>query len=911
MDSNEFLNLIEMLPKWATDDTLMSIVRMEGRSLQSHMGEVNRIAKKLGMKQVQVNIEDFIGQKKRTQTRIDRFLNGVQKEVNSIGGARAVDPIRGFGEIAEIGGRAMAGAGEAVSDFGKLFVNKYATGARVAGTTAQYAGKGIAGMAAFSGALAPIIMAQEKNLRAMLEYGMMFDRGLPGATEMRGAAANMGMSVSEMLKGLDGMRHVFVNGEGSLADNSLYFNNFVGNLASASRNDQGFNQFGLVGTQFIKEMGNVTKMFFEQGEMSELNIPTRRRITKTFEDTQKIALAMAEMTGINREQLINSGLDAQGRDEMKGNLLRNKAILEEKYGEGVTVQMQLNADFLNGLFKEMLPDLADGMDQTLTGFVRMLPTTDNVLMSVPQEINEILALGGTEVTKSYVSLVESLKDGSNRVEVANRFKEFVRLAREIPNAPAVGDATLDSVLRLKNAAEVIPDAFVESTSDAIQKRVDLADAKTEEADNSVEAVEATKVGMRMLQHKIVPGYENLGGIFASTTDELARFKKFLVEAGVIKPPNVTSASEELAKMNEYRVAPGTKEGQEIIASEGGYGGVFDPYTGVTISDDQVVSDRLGTGSKTTLTGPAPSRDPTIEMAPAEVPPVRPGDRVHQIQNKTAAIRKGPLAEALVTILKNAAIVTDPNLRVEVTSGGQMPLDEWKASTKNKDRKGKKYFLDGQAVRTGSERHDGGMSADLQLRLGDHLIPYTHPKFLQFTEAFFALGGRAGSADHDYMGKHRGHFDIVGTDKGGSTRWNASAGFAQAQDSGLIMATRPEANPYLKRLQEIQAAQDEKITKKETTIQTANVTDSNQSLNTSNNSVTPDDTSKTRMDEINKTIAAEQSRIDRSNSGVNEYFGRETKGREKSSAIIEKLKKELAEMVAITQQNRTNTILEAN
>ena len=86
------------------------------------------------------------------------------------------------------------------------------------------------------------------------------------------------------------------------------------------------------------------------------------------------------------------------------------AILEEKYGEGVTVQMQLNADFLNGLFKEMLPDLADGMDQTLTGFVRMLPTTDNVLMSVPQEINEILALGGTEVTKSYVSLVESLKD---------------------------------------------------------------------------------------------------------------------------------------------------------------------------------------------------------------------------------------------------------------------------------------------------------------------------------------------------------------------------------------------------------------------------------------------------------------------------------------------------------------------
>ena len=81
---------------------------------------------------------------------------------------------------------------------------------------------------------------------------------------------------------------------------------------------------------------------------------------------------------------------------------------------------------------------------------------------------------------------------------------------------------------------------------------------------------------------------------------------------------------------------------------------------------------MSDGTRGTLTGP-PSKDPTIEMAPAEVPPVRPGDRVHQIQNKTAAaVRKGPLADALVTILKNAPKVTDPDLRVEVTSGGQMP-----------------------------------------------------------------------------------------------------------------------------------------------------------------------------------------------------------------------------------------------
>ena len=45
-------------------------------------------------------------------------------------------------------------------------------------------------------------MGQERNSRAMLEYGMMFEKGLDGATEMRGVAPDLGMSVSEMLNSM-------------------------------------------------------------------------------------------------------------------------------------------------------------------------------------------------------------------------------------------------------------------------------------------------------------------------------------------------------------------------------------------------------------------------------------------------------------------------------------------------------------------------------------------------------------------------------------------------------------------------------------------------------------------------------------------------------------------------------------
>ena len=81
-------------------------------------------------------------------------------------------------------------------------------------------------------------------------------RGLDGATAMRGAAQDFGMSIPEVLKGLDGMRHVFVNTEENLANSAMAFTRFTANLASTSRNDGPFNQFGLIGTDFIKSMGN-------------------------------------------------------------------------------------------------------------------------------------------------------------------------------------------------------------------------------------------------------------------------------------------------------------------------------------------------------------------------------------------------------------------------------------------------------------------------------------------------------------------------------------------------------------------------------------------------------------------------------------------------------------------------------
>ena len=71
------------------------------------------------------------------------------------------------------------------------------------------------------------------------------------------------------------------------------------------------------------------------------------------------------------------------------------------------------------------------------------------------------------------------------------------------------------------------------------------------------------------------------------------------------------------------------------------------------------------------------------------------DRI--VYKNQGATRNKELSNALFTVLNNAAMVTDPNLAVHITSGGQ-------------DKKGE------GSRRTGSTRHDDGNAADLELHL---------------------------------------------------------------------------------------------------------------------------------------------------------------------------------------------------
>ena len=152
------------------------------------------------------------------------------------------------------------------------------------------------------------------------------------------------------------------------------------------------------------------------------------------------------------------------------------------------------------------------------------------------------------------------------------------------------------------------------------------------------------------------------------------------------------------------------------------------------------------------------------------------------------IRGGKLDSRLETMLQKAA--EEVGVVVHISSGGQMSMADYNAAPGRKTNDGRSsatYYLDGEAVRKGSTRHDSGKAADIQISSSGQKQPLDSPIMNSFITAFFKIpGAGGGSGDTDYMGNYTIHVDIH-TNR--PLTWNATPGFISAMNTGLRGQTR--------------------------------------------------------------------------------------------------------------------------
>lgn len=160
----------------------------------------------------------------------------------------------------------------------------------------------------------------------------------------------------------------------------------------------------------------------------------------------------------------------------------------------------------------------------------------------------------------------------------------------------------------------------------------------------------------------------------------------------------------------------------------------------------------------------------------------------------AGVRNKDPQPQLVSIL--SAVAQSTGFSFEIFSAGQMPLDEWSSySSGQKEKIGKKYFLNGKAVRIGSVRHDGGWAADVRVftpsgQKIDWSVKSATSEMLTVITALknqgiTAFGAGAGymieGRESKYPGTGNLHIDIANGRNAttGATRWGAGGASTNA------------------------------------------------------------------------------------------------------------------------------------
>lgn len=813
MDPEQIENLVANLPKWATEDTLLRITYDSGKDLQTNINGVNKLANQLGLEEVTVNVLEAIHNRDLLGKKFRRNIAGVRKQIDrSFASVRSTDPIAGFSEVAELAGGAIGGVGTGVQKLTGYLGGRINAAGDIIGTVARGTGKGVSGVAALTGAMAPLVMIQEKNLRAMLDYGYSFNDGAGGMTRMRGSAARMGMGIAEMMTSTQAFNVVAANTGDGFGEQSINFNNMLAGLSNLSRQDAGFNQFGLNATQFAEQMSSTANMMYQLGELEDLSIPNRRKMIETFTNTQKVALGMADLTGISRTALLENGFTAEQNISIRGNLLRQKEFLEEKYGEDVTQQIELNATFLKQSITSLLPTLGPETEKVITAFISNITSTQEVLPSMTPELMEILALMDGPAQQDFIRMMQdSLTGQIDRQETALRVRDFANTVAS-SEYKAIGrnsGQAVEAQNRIISESRAITQDFRGASDAEILDRISRAGESADRADDSIEAIEGTKVALRKLQHEVSPGFQTMAVGFRSLHEALSKvgdaFKAlgFIdeFESGTEIGDNLDAAS---LQAENLALSGGLKLPE-------GYGGVFDPNN-LPPGYYENISGNIGLD-----TGRPPSRHtPTIDFNAGyepdpDNPPLAIQDVVEQGQVGQNKFRNRPLSPTMLEVLQHAAMVVHPQMRVLVTSGGQMSLAEWEASNEPKRQVGNEYFLNGRKARKGSRRHDEGNAADFELYLDGEKLNIDNPHFVDFIQAAFALGAEGGSAGHGYMGSHRAHLDLVGTAYGGALTWSdPTQGFQAAQASGLQMQNNPGSNVWRERLVDILSSEEERL-----------------------------------------------------------------------------------------------------
>jgi putative chitinase len=527
MDSNELqstLNAVYSQYPWAGEETalqLASLTRSSTIKTTALATAIVRLNSASDAKALLNNIKDTANHLDQSLQQGREKLAQADKNLRKLGRASLTGSsqsgLESMIELAGAGAEAMDHAATSLSSVGGK-VGKVASGF-------SWATGGAVALTGVGAAFAKIITTQEKDLRTMIDMGMVLGN-TQDYTFMRGNAVAAGMSLTDYAAMVQNTSEVLVNiGQGNLVSGQGLLHGFL----TDSKRIKRVKNFGYSPKVLSGLLAEETEQLYKLNQVNELNDADQKRVVDSFEAANSMGIYLADTLGVQRSALLESRKMMREDVDFQLAMHQNSDYLNKTYGEGAAGRARESADFLAMLGNATLgEEFTKMLTDTFTGTFSDIQYDTSAINNIQNEqLAEMLQRLDPGVFKGFMDLLSDGAQGKIRgpEENATRFRELLSAIKDSPVLIGL-DGTSVAVNKLIASVNLLPEEYFSGTEEEMKAKIESASSAIDGADDSIEIIGGLSKAFLKAQHTFTPGFETMGTVMGVLESSVGTFADF-------------------------------------------------------------------------------------------------------------------------------------------------------------------------------------------------------------------------------------------------------------------------------------------------------------------------------------------------------------------------------------------------
>jgi hypothetical protein len=495
---------------WATEDAAVRLASLaRGHNIKSTVLAVaiSKVSNSGDVQQIKKLITDANNEATKAARKTESNSTKIKKEMSSVN--KSLSSSNGLSAIADLtyaGAKALNRLGEAGADL----ISKAGISGEVIGGLVSFTGTAAVATAGVGVVFAELLTAQEKTVRAMMDYGLVVgDRTL--YTDLRDRVANFAMSIEDYTAIIEQTKQVMTRTNSDAFAGQQAFAAFVGEVKA---NDN-ISKFGMSPQDLAKQLAAETATLFKVNEITELNAAGKQRVLESFDTVNRLSLFMANAFGIQRSDAVKLRLAARENADFATAIYQNGNYVREKYGEDATKNINDANEFLYTMMSSSLgEEFANESAQIFANTLQDISFDTSAVNNMSTEFLEKLQRIGPEVAQMYIGLVEDSVQGKvNADDMVLRARQFTQTIAKSTGRISNDQIGLEST-KIRAAARATPGIMNDISEQDIQALTQSAAAASKQAGLSIEVVGDVAVAFQEIKNKLTPGYDTMTDAFA-------------------------------------------------------------------------------------------------------------------------------------------------------------------------------------------------------------------------------------------------------------------------------------------------------------------------------------------------------------------------------------------------------------